>query len=92
MSKPLISRLLLENSNKSVDLTLGTSQNAVVPEWNRDGSLIEWKTPEKSLNVREQARQITGFSSLDTVTTRTLLRSVAKSINQKDFVITQQEL
>lgn len=74
------------------DTTPRTSQDVQVPEYNRDGSLIEWKTPEKSVDVREHVRQITGFGALDPTTARTLLRSVAKSLDQKDFVITQQEL
>jgi 4-hydroxybenzoate polyprenyltransferase len=92
MAKPLMSRLLLENSNKSTQLAPETLQNTVVPEWNRDGSLIEWGTPQKSVDVREQARQITRLGSLDAATARTLLRSVSKSIDQKDFVIAQHEL
>jgi hypothetical protein len=87
MSKPLISRLLLENSNKTTDLTLGTLEKLPLPEWNRDGSVIKWRTPQKSLDVREQAREITGLGTIDGTTTRTLFRTVAKGLDEKDFVI-----
>jgi len=46
-----MSRLLLENSNQLVNEIPGTSQDVQVPEWNQDGLLIEWKTPQKSVNV-----------------------------------------
>ena len=41
MSKPLISRLLLENSNKPADLSLETSEEVLAPEWNQNRSVIE---------------------------------------------------
>jgi hypothetical protein len=45
ISKPLMNRLLLENSNKLADKTPATSEKILVPEWNQDGLFIEWKTP-----------------------------------------------
>ena len=84
-----MSRLLLENSNQLVNEIPGTSQDVQVPEWNQDGLLIEWKTPQKSVNVWEHARQIAGYRALEPATARTLLRSVAKGLDQKDFVIAQ---
>ena len=53
MSKPLISRLLLENSNKPDDITSETLGEVPVPEWNQDSSFGEWWTPQKSEDVRE---------------------------------------
>ena len=41
MSKPLMNRLLLENSNKLADKTPATSEKILVPKWNQDRSFIE---------------------------------------------------
>jgi hypothetical protein len=92
MSKPLMNRLLLENSNISVEQASETSKRKLVPEWNFDGSIIAWETPQKSEDIREQARQITRLGDVDLTTYRVLFRKVAKGINDKDFVIAQHEL
>jgi hypothetical protein len=92
MSKPLMNRLLLENSNISVEQASETSKRKLVPEWNFDGSIIAWETPQKSEDIREQARQITRLGDVDLTTYRVLFRKVAKGINNKDFVIAQHKL
>jgi hypothetical protein len=91
MSKPLMNRLLLENSNKAAEETPATSGNVEVPEWNQDGSFILWETPRKSEDVRQQARQIMGLEQADTTTARVLFRKVAKGLDEKDFLIAQHE-
>ena len=92
MSKPLMSRLLLENSNKLEEQTSATSGNHLVPDWNQNNSFIEWVTPQKSTDIREQAKQITGLGTVDLATARVLFRKVSKGLDEKDFVIAQQEL
>jgi len=92
MSKPLMNRLLLENSNKLADPTPATLGNILVPEWNEDRSCIVWKTPQKGKDIQDQARQITELRTIDLPTARVLFRKVAKGIDEKDFIITQQEL
>ena len=87
MSKPLISRLLLENSNKPADLSLETLEEVLVPEQNQNRLVIKLQTPKKSKDIREQARQITELKTVNSVTARVLFRKVAKGIDQKDFVI-----
>ena len=87
MSKPLMSRLLLENSNKPADLSLETSEKVLVPKWNQNRSVIKLWTPKKSEDIREQARQITELETVNSATAKVLFRKVAKSIDQKDFVI-----
>jgi hypothetical protein len=64
MAKPLMNRLLLENSNKANEPSLKTSRKRPLPEWNEDSSFGEWKTPQKSEDIRQQARQITGLQTL----------------------------
>ena len=41
MSKPLMNRLLLENSNKPADLSPETLGKDSVPEWNQNRSVIK---------------------------------------------------
>ena len=83
-----MSRLLLENSNKAAEQTPGTSEKDLIPEWNQDTSFITFKTPQKSEDIRKQARQITRLKTADPTTTRLLFRKVAKGLDDKDFVIT----
>jgi hypothetical protein len=45
MSKPLINRLLLENSNKPIEQALKTLEKELILDWNLDGSIINWETP-----------------------------------------------
>jgi hypothetical protein len=86
-----MNRLLLENSNKAAEQTPGTSAKDLVPEWNQDMSLVAFKTPQKSKDVREHARQITGPEMANSATARVLFRKVAKGLDDKDFVIAQHE-
>ncbi len=92
MSKPLMNRLLLENSNKPTEQATKTLEKELGPDWNVEGSFINWETPQRSKDIREQARQITKLGDTDTATCRVLFRKVAKGLDQKDFVIAQHEL
>jgi hypothetical protein len=65
MAKPLISRLLLENSNKRDNNTPETSKDIKIPEWHNDNSVVEWETPYKSTDIRQQAREITRLRTAD---------------------------
>ena len=87
MSKPLMNRLLLENSNKPADLSLETLGKVLVPEQNQNRLVIKLWTPKKSEDIREQARQIIKLETVNSVTARVLFRKVVKDIDQKDFVI-----
>jgi len=87
-----MNRLLLENSNKAAEQTPGTLAKDFIPEWNRDSSFVTFQTPQKSLDIREQAKQITGLETTDPATARVLFRKVAKGLDDKDFVIAQHEL
>ena len=87
-----MSRLLLENSNKAAEQTLGTSEKDLIPKQNQDTLFIAFKIPQKSEDIRKQARQITRLKTADPTTTRLLFRKVAKGLDDKDFVITQYEL
>jgi 4-hydroxybenzoate polyprenyltransferase len=87
MAKPLMNRLLLENSNKLDAQTPGTSRNIQAPEWHNSQSSAKFQTPQKSADIRQHVSQITGLKTVDTSTARVLFRKISKSIKQKDFVI-----
>jgi 4-hydroxybenzoate polyprenyltransferase len=92
ISKPLMNRLLLENSNKSTEQASKTLEEELIPDWSVEGSFIEWETPLEGKDIREQARQIARLGDADSATCRVLFRKVAKGLDQKDFVIAQHEL
>ena len=87
MAKPLMNRLLLENSNKPDEQASNASKKKPVPEWNLEESIIAWETPKKSEDVRKQVHQITELKDINKATCRVLFRKVAKGLDAKDFVI-----
>jgi hypothetical protein len=87
-----MNRLLLENSNKLDNQAPETSRNVQAPEWHESQLIVEFQTPQKSDDIRRQVSQITGLQTIDSSTTRVLFRKISKSIEQKDFVIAQQEI
>ena len=89
MSKPLINRLLLENSNKQVQRTPKTLEEELVPDWNINSSFVYWEIPNGSKELREQACQITRLRDTDSATYRILFRKVIKGLDKKDFRIIQ---
>jgi hypothetical protein len=92
MSKPLMNRLLLENSNQPATEPPEASGQTGALDWNLNGSSIEWVTPQKSEDIRKQAYQIMALGDTDAATCRVLFRKVAKSLDNKDYVIAEQEL
>jgi 4-hydroxybenzoate polyprenyltransferase len=58
MAKPLMSRLLLENSNNDSQLALkGPIREGLV--WDKNQSLIAWETPKAAKELRVQIETIT---------------------------------
>jgi 4-hydroxybenzoate polyprenyltransferase len=92
MSKPLMNRLLLENSNQQDKQALKTSRGELALDWNLNGSIIDWVTPQKSEDIRKQAHQILALKDTDSSTCRVLFRKVAKGLDDKDFTIASHEL
>jgi DDE superfamily endonuclease/Tc5 transposase-like DNA-binding protein/Psq-like protein len=87
MAKPLMSRLLLENSNKSKETAsevqntpYSTSQLLV------DSSQVLWSTPRKSRELRDQ---IQFFTKLDTdlSTNKLLFWKITKAFDEKDSLL-----
>ena len=88
MSKLLMNRLLLENSNKLTKQASKTLEKELGLDQNVDGSFIDQETPQKSKDIIEQARQIKRLRDIDLTTRRVLFQKVVKGIDQKGFVIT----
>jgi hypothetical protein len=59
----------------------------LVPELNQARLFIPWEILLKNQDIRQQARQITGFETTNSATTRVLFRKIAKSLDNKDFLI-----
>jgi hypothetical protein len=91
IAKPLINRLLLENSNKAIKLSLGTSENVLALKWNQDGSYIIYVTPQKSKDIRQHIQVITRSRGLDLPICRVLFMKMLKSLDEKYFIIAQHE-
>ena len=81
MAKPLINRLLLENSNKSTKQASKALEKEAVPDWSIEGSFIKWETPLKGKDIREQARQIISLKDTNSTTCRVLFRKVIKGLD-----------
>ena len=92
MSKPLINRLLLENSNKQVIRAPKTLEAELALDQNINSSFINWETPNRGKDIREQARQITRLGDANSITYRVLFRKVINGLDEKDFIIAQHEL
>jgi len=92
MAKPLISCLLLENSNNSPQ----EAANKVI----RDAealpghalSLVTWETPKAAKEVRLQVETISRLGNRDLLTKRLLFRKVLKGFNKRDYALAQLRL
>jgi hypothetical protein len=89
--KPLMSRLLLENSNKPKEEALKRKAEEPSLDWNVDQSLFQVSTPKKLYDIREQVHMIPHLGKASTSTARVIFRKVSKAVDQKDFVIAQHE-
>jgi hypothetical protein len=90
-AKPLLSRLLLENSNSSKDQTAKRKAEEPLPDWNTDQSFWRVVTPQKLQDVRDEVHQVSQLGKASIPTARVLFRKVSKAWDQRDFVIAQHE-
>jgi len=90
-AKPLMSRLLLENSNNSKEESRKRKAEEPLLEWNIDQSAFKVSTPKKLEDVREQVYMISQLGKATAPTARVLFRKVSKAVDQRDFVIAQHE-
>ncbi|KAF4637374.1 hypothetical protein G7Y89_g725 [Cudoniella acicularis] len=89
--KPLINRLLLENSNNLEKESKKRKAEEPLPDWNTDQSAFKVPTPKKLEDIREQVYSISRLGKATTPTARVLFRKVSKAIDQKNFVIAQHK-
>jgi DDE superfamily endonuclease/helix-turn-helix, Psq domain/Tc5 transposase DNA-binding domain len=90
-AKPLMSRLLLENSNQTQDNT-SEAQNTPIStsRWLEDSSQVVWSTPRKSKELRDQIHQFTRLDS-DNSTHKLLFRKITKAFDEKDHLLATSE-
>lgn len=88
MAKPLMSPLLLENTNtpaiQASQVYKGLSDSRASEKWAADISAVTWSTPRKRDELRDQ---FSLFSKLDidTPTQRLLFRKIQKGFDGKDY-------
>jgi hypothetical protein len=89
MAKPLMSRLLLENSNQELEIGAPEDfQTAVEVE----ESSIVWSTPKASKEFRLQLNTLTKTLHDNIPTRRLLFKKAIKAFDQKDFALGQAEM
>ena len=87
VSKPLMSRLLLENSNNTVEPTPLDSIQEAGLAWSENTSAIPWETPRVSKDLYLQADTITQLGETDLPTRRHLFRKIIKAFDEKDYAL-----
>ncbi|KAF7920907.1 hypothetical protein EAE99_007759 [Botrytis elliptica] len=86
-AKPLLSRLLFENSNKEVQILNSISDDDFMLQWNIDSSLIRWETPQKANDLRKYILILESEKEIDLYTRRLLFRKIQKAFDTKDHEI-----
>ncbi|KAF7889298.1 uncharacterized protein EAF01_010031 [Botrytis porri] len=85
MAKPLMSRLLLENSNREVLSLNPESDDDPILQWNIYSSFIQWKTPQKGADIRKYRDIMIQEKEIDLPTRRLLFRKIIKGFDAKDY-------
>jgi 4-hydroxybenzoate polyprenyltransferase len=95
MAKPLLSPLLLENSNKLVQ-TPGHALKGISGtkrlDWTAETSAVIWETPRKAADLISQARLAQSLKASGKATQRQLFRKIAKGFEEKDSLLTDAQL
>jgi 4-hydroxybenzoate polyprenyltransferase len=89
MAKPLMSRLLLENSNQ--ELEIDASEDLQTIKEVEESSII-WSTPKAGKEFRLQLNTLTKTSHDNLPTRRLLFKKAVKAFDQKDFALGQAEM
>lgn len=92
MGKSLLSRLLLENSNKAVVLANLDSNENIEHLKNDEESFTVWETPRKAKDLRLQINKIAQLDETQLSARRQLFRKITKSFDEKDYALAQSEL
>lgn len=95
MAKPLLSPLLLENSNKPAILPLdsstpGMASSLATPDTQQQGAQVVWSTPKRARDLRDQLG-IFNQRIQTTTTQRHLFQKVQKGFDLKDVQLATSE-
>ena len=85
VAKPLMSPLLLENSNRSTTTPLQSSQNIPRHHLEVSSTSIQFSTPKAKKDMYLQIRTLATVSHDQLPTQRLLFRKIVKGIDEKDY-------
>ncbi|OAQ61378.1 transposase [Purpureocillium lilacinum] len=95
VAKPLLSPLLLENSNKRKKDAKNTPETSRGPfsasGWQSDASQIAWSTPRRPQDLKVQVLQFNQLDD-DVPTKRLLFRKITKGFDEKDGLLAKAQL
>ncbi|OAQ65585.1 transposase [Purpureocillium lilacinum] len=95
VAKPLLSPLLLENSNKRKKDAKNAHNALKSPfttcEWQSDASQIAWSTPRRPQDLKVQVLQFNQLDD-DVPTKRLLFRKITKGFDEKDGLLAKAQL
>ena len=95
MAKPLMSPLLLENSNSAKETSkqaLETLNEASRVDWDVKALQIVWSIPKKSLELKTQAFEFQKLQNQDFFTQRLLFRKIVKGFEEQESVLADHQL
>jgi len=95
MAKPLMSPLLLENSNstkKRSNQATGGQIEGHIPDWTAETSLVIWSTPRKSADLRSQVQAYHKLGETDNSTCRQLFKKITKGFDEKESLLADAQL
>ena len=92
MSKPLISRLLLENSNNSIQVPLDNIDQVEGLVRSTNILIEPWETPKVARDIYTQVETITRLGETDLPTRRQLFRKIIKGYDKKDSELAYAKL
>ncbi|KJZ69712.1 hypothetical protein HIM_10906 [Hirsutella minnesotensis 3608] len=95
VAKPLLSPLLLENSNKGKKKAKN-ARNALespvsIGDWKSEASQIVWSTPRRPQDLKVQVLQFNQLDD-DVPTKRLLFRKITKGFDEKDGLLAKAQL
>jgi 4-hydroxybenzoate polyprenyltransferase len=95
IAKPLMSPLLLENSNMAKKTLSQPSQSLIEKshiDWNSNALPVIWSTPKKSTELKAQAAEFQKLQNQDHLTQRLLFRKIVKGFEEQESVLANHEL
>lgn len=91
MTKPLMSRLLLKNSNNEVLLSNSEVNYNPLIQLDIESSFVLWETPYKASDIQKYKDTIIQNKTLNLATQRFLFRKITKGFDIKDYKLLEME-